>query len=62
MLQESMTSEQYLALVVKYERDPDGSTTLEEFVRRAVGPCHGTMFIKWCGMTLGVEPDGYTHS
>jgi hypothetical protein len=20
------------------------------------------VLIRWCGMTLGIEPDGYTHS
>ena len=22
----------------------------------------GAIMIKWCGMWLGIEPDGYTHS
>ncbi len=62
MKKETMTDAQYLALVVKHEQNPDGAKSLDEFVKRAAGPCHGTVFINWCGMTLGIEQDGYTHS
>jgi hypothetical protein len=30
--------------------------------RRGVVPGHGYILIKWSGMWLGIEPDGYTHS
>jgi len=23
---------------------------------------YGCIMVDWCGMTLGIEPDGYTHS
>ena len=23
---------------------------------------YGTILVRWCGMTLGIETDGYTHS
>ena len=25
-------------------------------------PCDSAVAVPWCGMWLGVEPDGYTHS
>ena len=31
-------------------------------VRRSVVPGFGCVMLPWCGMWLGIEPDGYTHS
>ncbi len=30
--------------------------------RRAVKPGWGCIMVKWCGMWLGIEPDGYAHT
>jgi len=30
--------------------------------RKSVVPCFDCVVIKWCGMWLGIEKDGYTHS
>jgi len=48
-------------------RDPDGAQSFLEFRRRAllgtaVKPEDRYFMIRWCGMWLGIEPDGYTHS
>jgi hypothetical protein len=44
-----------------YARGEDGSKTREEFWTRVenYGDYAG---IQWCGMFLGIEKDGYTHS
>ena len=33
----------------------------EEF-HALIQPGYGCIMIPWCGMWLGIEPDGYTHS
>lgn len=35
--------------------------TYREF-RRTVQPGPGCIMVPYCGMWLGIEPDGYTHS
>lgn len=30
--------------------------------RKTVHPGPGCIMVPWCGMWLGIEPDGYTHS
>ena len=30
--------------------------------RKKVVPGPGCIMVPWCGMWLGIEPDGYTHS
>lgn len=35
--------------------------TYREF-RRTVQPGPDCIMVPWCGMWLGIEPDGYTHS
>jgi hypothetical protein len=30
--------------------------------RKTVQPGPGCVMVHWCGMWLGIEPDGYTHS
>ena len=56
------TAEQVAGIKSLYERNPDGAETLSDFSSR-FGPCFGG-FIggEWCGMFIGIEPDGYTHS
>lgn len=37
--------------------------TFEDFVLKQVSPSFGdVLMVEWCGMHLGVETDGYTHS
>ncbi len=59
-----LTREQRIALKRIYDRDWDKPDSYMKF-RRTV-EC-GTIrdqfvMVKWCGMWLGIEPDGYTHS
>jgi hypothetical protein len=59
---EWMTSEQVAALSDLYKGNPDGAKTQAEFFSRArfcIGDFCG---IDYCGMFVGIEKDGYTHS
>jgi len=58
-----MTFEQKESLVRKWAQDNNGMT-LEEFVDTAqptVG-MDNAIVVKWCGMWLVIEADGYCHS
>lgn len=60
-----ITREQLSSLRHKYEQHPDGAASFEEFKNRAKPGGVGTdryVLIHWCGMWLGIEPDGHTHS
>jgi hypothetical protein len=43
--------------------DPWTPISYRQF-RQAVQPviCDSAVMVHWCGMWLGIEPDGYTHS
>ena len=59
-----MTSEQTIALEKLYSRSSDGCATFEEFEQRAqpmIGG-DGCIIVGWCGMFVGIEADGYTHT
>lgn len=58
-----MTTEQRAALTRKWNRDSQG-VTLDAFIRSAQATigCDGAVVVRWCGMWLAVERDGYTHS
>ena len=43
-----------------WEQDSQGMSYLQ--FRRTVEAGWGCIMVRWCGMTLGIEPDGYTHS
>ncbi len=61
----AITREQYQALRRKYERDPNGADDFESFKNQAVPGGIGSdkyILLHWCGMWLGIELDGYTHS
>lgn len=45
----------------KYQQNPDGSPCFRHFLSR-VQEEHDWVYIQWCGMYLGIEKDGYTHS
>jgi hypothetical protein len=52
------------ALRQLYDGNPDGSTNYEDFQKR-VFPLLGepeVAMLRYCGMVVGIEPDGYTHS
>jgi hypothetical protein len=53
---------QYKAIRRKHERNPDGAADFAEFQSRARWGYGGVIMLHWCGMWLGIEPDGYTHS
>lgn len=58
-----MTPEQKEALVRKWAQDDNG-LTLEEFVDSAQTTNHldDAIVVKWCGMWLCIETNGYCHS
>lgn len=71
----TLTREQRIALKRVFDRAPEQATSLSwcpprnyftnqtyrEF-RRTVAPGPGCVMVRWMGMWLGIEPDGYTHS
>ena len=56
-----ITREQRKAIKRKFDQCPDGATSYREFRRRVVQG-YDCLMLPWCGMWLGVESDGYTHS
>lgn len=56
-----ITRAQREAIAKKYRQNPDGALTYREFRRRAQKN-FGILMLPWCGMVLGIEPDGHTHS
>ena len=57
----AITRAQRLAIRRTYERSADNAPTYRALRRRVIsGP--GCILLPWCGMWLGIEPDGYTHS
>ena len=56
-----ITRAQRIALLRVYRRDNLGMSYLafRRTVQIAFGDC---VMVKWCGMYLGIETDGYTHS
>jgi hypothetical protein len=55
-----ITKEQQQAIKRKFERDDQGMTYLQ--FRRSVKYGYDCLMVRWCGMWLGIEKDGYTHS
>jgi len=59
------TRKQREALLKIYHRKCDNNwqetMSYKEF-RKTVTPGLGYIMVPWCGMWLGIEPDGYTHS
>jgi len=55
-----LNKEQRQSLHRVWLRDSQGLSYLQ--FRRAVQPGWDCVMIKWCGMWLGIERDGYTHS
>lgn len=57
-----LTRLQREALFKKYKQAPDGSSSYIEFRRRLKPTMDESVMLRWCGMWLGIETDGYTHS
>ncbi len=60
-----MTHEQKIALRKLYDRNSNESKSFDEFCKRAqqsIFAIDHVVFIKWCGMTVGIETDGHTHT
>lgn len=61
---EGVTLEQMSTLFGRWKRD-DCGVTWREFAESATGPhslLDGCLLVEWCGMTLGIEKDGYGHT
>ena len=57
-----LTSEQRTALLEVYGRR-ELKETWTQFIRGAfIDPVMRCVLVSWCGMTLGIEKDGHTHS
>lgn len=58
-----MTRAQRLAIRRKWAINTDGAQSYRSFFCRWQRDIMGDHLLgQWCGMTLGIEPDGYTHS
>lgn len=60
-----ITADQLRALQFKFQQHPDGAAGFAEFKGRVRPGGIGSdryVMLPWCGMWLGIEPDGYTHS
>ena len=55
-----LNKNQRAALARVWNRDGQGMTYRQ--FRATVQPGPGCVLVQWCGMWLGIEPDGYTHS
>ena len=58
-----LTKKQKTKLAIKWKQDNQGMTYLQ--FRRSVEPsigCDDAIMVKWCGMWLGIETDGYSHA
>ena len=58
----TLTRGQRIALKRIYDRPTDWNNGTYRQFRRKVSPGPGCIMIPWCGMWLGIEPNGYTHS
>jgi hypothetical protein len=62
---EWLNDAQYEAVNKLYRRSPDGSKDRREFFTRIQDCGIGSdryAGINWCGMFVGIEPNGYTHT
>jgi len=56
-----LNKNQRAALARVWKRGGHGEMTYRQF-RATVQPGPGCVLVRWSGMWLGIEPDGYTHS
>ena len=61
-----ITRSQREAVKRLYDRSPDGAVSYLAFRRRfidySIGNIDNYIGAQWCGMFIGIETDGYTHS
>lgn len=58
-----LTRSQRLALYKVFRRPTDAPQPVSYLTfRRTVQPGSDCIMVPWCGMWLGIESDGYTHS
>jgi len=61
-----MTTEQAEAVLKLFKRNSNGFATYEEFEKSLVKPMiagGGAIAVDpWCGLYVGIETDGFTHS
>ena len=55
-----ITIEQKIAIKRLYDRNSLGVSYLQ--FRRTVKRGYDCLMVEWCGMWIGIEKDGYTHS
>ncbi len=58
----TLTKPQQVSLLRKYQQDTNNYPTYRAFRRTVAIDICGAAMVYWCGMWLGIEPDGYTHS
>ena len=56
-----ITKAQQQAIKRIYLRDQNNGLSYLQF-RRSVKEGYDCLMVEWCGMWLGIETDGYTHS
>jgi hypothetical protein len=61
-MMKAITKAQRKAIKRKFDQNPDGATSYRQFRKRAVHGFIDCLMLEWCGMWLGIESDGYTHS
>jgi hypothetical protein len=65
MTPDQLTPAQNEAVQAKFDQNPDGCETIAELYDR-IQPelmSNGAVLInQWCGMVVGIETDGYTHT
>lgn len=59
-----LTRAQREAVKRVYDRSADGAPSYRAFRRRITPELagYGCVMLPWCGMWLGIETDGHTHS
>jgi hypothetical protein len=57
----TLTKEQEQSVKRKWIQDDQGMTYLQ-FRLTVIEGFDDCVMVAWCGMWLGIEPDGYTHS
>jgi len=56
----TITREQKIAIKRLYDRNSVGVSYLQ--FRRSIKRGYDCLMVEWCGMWIGIEKDGYTHS
>lgn len=60
---EGMNAAQEASILKKYKQNSDGAASYDEFRNRAnADTIMGCVMLPWCGMWVGIEKDGYTHT